>query len=41
VFLLVFIVIENRSKQPMLELQLFLFPRFVGVQILPIGTCYC
>lgn len=25
----------------MLELGLFLFPRFVGVQILPIGTCYC
>ncbi|QJI28089.1 MFS transporter [Pseudomonas sp. ADAK18] len=40
-FLLVFILIENRSKQPMLELKLFLFPRFVGVQILPIGTCYC
>ncbi len=36
-----FIWVETRAKQPMLELQLFRFPRFVGVQILPIGTCYC
>ncbi|MEN5032918.1 MFS transporter [Pseudomonas sp. Ps21-P2] len=41
VFLLLFIIVENRAKHPMLELRLFLFPRFVGVQILPIGTCYC
>jgi hypothetical protein len=25
----------------MLELSLFRYPRFVGVQILPVGTCYC
>ncbi|NWE79877.1 MFS transporter [Pseudomonas yamanorum] len=41
VFLLVFIVVENRSSQPMLDLRLFRFPRFLGVQLLPIGTCYC
>src|SRR5471030_3253240 len=41
VFLLLFIIVENRAKHPMLDLGLFLFPRFVGVQILPIGTCYC
>ncbi|WP_176054860.1 MFS transporter [Paraburkholderia caribensis] len=36
-----FIVVENRVKRPMLELSLFRYPRFVGVQILPVGTCYC
>ncbi|WP_321927719.1 MFS transporter [Paraburkholderia guartelaensis] len=36
-----FIVIENKVKRPMLELSLFKYPRFVGVQILPVGTCYC
>lgn len=41
VFFALFIIVENRSKHPMLELGLFLFPRFVGVQLLPIGTCYC
>jgi Na+/melibiose symporter-like transporter len=41
VFLLVFVLVENRSSQPMLELRLFRFPRFIGVQLLPIGTCYC
>lgn len=40
-FLLLFILVENRANKPMLELGLFLFPRFIGVQILPIGTCYC
>jgi len=25
----------------MLELSLFRYPRFVGVQMLPVGTCYC
>ena len=25
----------------MLDLALFRYPRFVGVQVLPIGTCYC
>ncbi len=36
-----FVWVETRAKQPMLELRLFRFPRFIGVQILPIGTCYC
>lgn len=40
-FLLLFILVEARASKPMLELRLFLFPRFVGVQVLPIGTCYC
>jgi MFS family permease len=39
--LAIFIAIENRVARPMLDLSLFRFPRFVGVQILPIGTCYC
>lgn len=30
--------VETRASQPMLELRLFRFPRFAGVQILPIGT---
>ncbi|CAB3794620.1 MFS transporter [Paraburkholderia fynbosensis] len=41
VFLAAFITVETRVKRPMLELSLFKYPRFVGVQILPIGTCYC
>lgn len=36
-----FIYVETHTQQPMLELRLFRFARFVGVQILPIGTCYC
>lgn len=40
-FLLVFILVEHRASQPMLALELFRFPRFIGVQLLPIGTCYC
>ncbi|TVT80973.1 MFS transporter [Pseudomonas sp. H3(2019)] len=40
-FLLLFIVVENRASAPVLDLALFRFPRFIGVQILPIGTCYC
>ena len=39
--LVAFIVVENRVRRPMLDLSLFRYPRFVGVQILPIGTCYC
>jgi MFS family permease len=39
--LLTFVIIELRAKQPMLKLSLLKYPRFVGVQILPIGTCYC
>lgn len=36
-----FVVIEMRVKRPMLDLSLFRYARFVGVQILPVGTCYC
>ncbi|GAB7521057.1 MFS transporter [Paraburkholderia sp. 2C] len=39
--LVVFIAVESRAERPMLELSLFRYPRFVGVQMLPIGTCYC
>jgi len=38
--LLAFVTIELRASQPMLELGLLKYPRFVGVQILPIGTCF-
>lgn len=41
VFLAAFITVETRVKRRMLELSLFKYPRFVGVQILPVGTCYC
>lgn len=36
-----FVVIETHVARPMLDLALFRYPRFVGVQVLPIGTCYC
>ncbi|WP_460418726.1 MFS transporter [Pseudomonas sp. microsymbiont 2] len=36
-----FILLELRSRQPMLDLRLFRHGRFIGVQSLPIGTCYC
>lgn len=36
-----FVMIELHIEQPMLELTLFRYPRFIGVQLLPIGTCYC
>ncbi|MBN3857033.1 MFS transporter [Paraburkholderia sp. Ac-20340] len=36
-----FVVVESRSTKPMLDLSLFRYPRFVGVQVLPIATCYC
>jgi MFS family permease len=39
--LLAFVMIETHVARPMLDLSLFRYPRFVGVQILPIGTCYC
>lgn len=41
VMLVVFVTIEMHVKRPMLELSLFRYPRFVGVQLLPVGTCYC
>ena len=36
-----FIAIERRSAHPMLDLSLFRYRRFIGVQMLPIATCYC
>nr|WP_315446603.1 MFS transporter [uncultured Pseudomonas sp.] len=39
--LVAFVMIEMRVKRPMLDLTLFRFPRFIGVQVLPIGTCFC
>lgn len=36
-----FVIIEKRVKHPMLDLTLLRFPRFIGVQMLPIGTCFC
>ncbi len=41
VLLLTFVVVESRTERPMLDLSLFRYARFVGVQLLPIGTCYC
>lgn len=38
---LLFIWIERRSAQPMLDLSLFRYGRFIGVQLLPVATCYC
>ncbi len=38
--LAVFAIIETHIKHPLLELSLFRYGRFVGVQILPIATCY-
>ena len=36
-----FVVIERRAARPMLELSLFRYPRFLGVQALPLGTACC
>ena len=36
--LALFIVAESRVARPMLELSLFRYPRFIGVQLLPIAT---
>jgi MFS family permease len=35
-----FVWIERRSAAPLLDLSLFRHARFVGVQVLPIATCY-
>jgi MFS family permease len=40
-FSIAFIVIEMRTARPMLDFSLFRYPRFVGVQVLPIATCFC
>ncbi|MBB6319918.1 MFS transporter [Paraburkholderia tropica] len=37
---LAFVAVETRVARPMLDLSLFRYPRFVGVQVLPIATCY-
>ena len=39
--LLAFIWIERRVARPMLDLSLFRYPAFVGVQCLPLATSYC
>lgn len=41
VSLLAFVFVELRSARPMLDLSLFRYHRFVGVQLLPIATCAC
>ncbi|TCL71461.1 MFS transporter [Rhizobium sp. BK251] len=35
-----FVLLENRVRQPLLDLSLFRYARFVGVQVLPIATTY-
>lgn len=40
VFASAFVVAENTVERPMLDLSLFRYPRFVGVQLLPVATCY-
>jgi MFS family permease len=39
--LALFVAIETRVARPMLDLSLFRYPRFVGVQFLPIATAVC
>lgn len=39
--LALFIAVELRVKHPMLDLSLFRFPRFIGVQALPLATGFC
>lgn len=39
--LLVFLRVERRTHRPLLDLALFRYPRFIGVQMLPVATCYC
>ncbi|ODP33924.1 MFS transporter [Pandoraea sp. ISTKB] len=36
-----FVVVERRVAHPMLDLTLFRYVRFIGVQMLPIATCLC
>ncbi|WP_192459274.1 MFS transporter [Musicola keenii] len=36
-----FVVMARRSPFPMLDLSLFRYPAFIGVQLLPVATCYC
>ncbi|WP_242112582.1 MFS transporter [Luteimonas aquatica] len=37
----VFVAVERRVPRPMLDLSLFRYPRFVGVQALPLATAFC
>ncbi|WP_019832830.1 MFS transporter [Sphingomonas sp. PR090111-T3T-6A] len=39
--LAVFAWVETHVARPMLDLTLFRYHRFIGVQVLPIATCYC
>lgn len=39
--LALFIAVELRVRNPMLDLSLFRFPRFIGVQALPLATGFC
>jgi len=41
VLLAAFVLIETRVKRPMLDLSLFRYPRFVGVQFLAAAPAYC
>nr|WP_233284850.1 MFS transporter [Agrobacterium tumefaciens] len=36
-----FILVEIQAPRPMLDLSLFRYPRFIGVQLLPVATCAC
>nr|WP_188348551.1 MFS transporter [Agrobacterium rosae] len=36
-----FVLVEIRVQRPMLDLSLFRYPRFIGVQLLPVATCAC
>jgi MFS family permease len=35
-----FWAVEANAARPMLDLTLFRYPRFIGVQLLPVATCY-
>nr|WP_242539038.1 MFS transporter [Trinickia acidisoli] len=39
--LVAFVRIELRQTRPMLDVSLFLYPRFIGVQLLPLATAVC
>jgi len=41
VLLAVFVAVERRVKNPMLDLSLFRYIRFIGVQALPLATGFC
>ncbi|CAM3828308.1 MFS transporter [Rahnella bruchi] len=39
--LVIFVIVERRVKNPMLDLSLFRYIRFIGVQALPLATGFC